>query len=103
MVFAINFNVPFLAFKRFSDRDTDSQNSRVYNLLEGLRLSDRLVEGGGKIERFLSCDYTEANGLLDVLRKQSKDFLMGAVEGCFASLKSSDDGGRYEITGKVYG
>lgn len=41
-VFSIIFHKPFVLYKRFSDGDNESQNTRVINLLQMLDLSERL-------------------------------------------------------------
>lgn len=44
MLFSINFNKEFYAFLRFEENDELNQNSRVFNLLDRLDLSDRIVD-----------------------------------------------------------
>lgn len=49
IVFSIIFNKEFFCFKRFTDKQNDSQNSRIYNLLQTFELTDRIVQPGKKL------------------------------------------------------
>ncbi|HMM07368.1 MAG TPA: polysaccharide pyruvyl transferase family protein [Clostridiales bacterium] len=45
ILFSVLFRRPFCAFKRFSDRDKHSQNTRVYHFLREIGLEDHLYRG----------------------------------------------------------
>ena len=77
IAFAANYKVPFSVFKRFKDRDSGSQNSRIFNLLDILHLQSRLFdhEHPHIPVNIMECDFSEANDLLEKNRKESMAFL----------------------------
>lgn len=78
-IFAINFNRPFITLKRFKDNKT-SQNSRIYSILEMLKLTHRIY--ADNLSYFLqnpSIDFLEANNILDLKRRESQEFLENAL------------------------
>ena len=78
-VFSTIFQKNLYVFKRFSDKDKMSTNSRVTNLLSRFGLSDRLVEKYDHI--FVEdIDYANVNDKVDEFRKDSIDFLKKALE-----------------------
>lgn len=78
-VFSTIFQKNFYAFKRFSDKDKMSTNTRVTGLLNRFHLSDRLVENYGEV--FLSdIDYTKVNEKVAEFRNDSLSFLTDALE-----------------------
>ena len=78
MAFSVNFNKQFLPFKRFPDRAADNQNSRVIDFLASVGLKDRLYDGGKP--DVSNIDYRAVNEKLDGLRKESRQYLDGALE-----------------------
>lgn len=79
-IFAINFNVPFLTFKRFKD-DKLSQNSRIYNILRKTNLEGRLYNDN--LNYFINnvkLNFNEANKILDIERKKSMNFLKYSIQ-----------------------
>lgn len=82
IAFAANYHVPFSVFKRFSDRDSGSQNSRIYNLLNVLQLQNRLCDYDNHTipSDIIECDFTEANVLLEKKREESLQYLERALE-----------------------
>lgn len=84
--FSVNFGVPFSVFKRFSDRDPRSQNSRITSFLQLMGLEDRLVPSD--FAGFTGeCDFTDTKERLSRLRRESSLFLNSA-------LSSIDQDGR---------
>lgn len=77
MAFSIIYNVPFTAFKRFSDKDSNNQNSRLINLLETLNLTERLIPISRKYDfsEFEKCDFEFANNILEKMREESMLYL----------------------------
>ena len=72
ILFAINFNKQFTAFKRFKENKF-SQNSRVFNILRNLDLSDRLYND--KDLNLSKIQYNKINEKLEIKRKASINFL----------------------------
>ena len=82
-VFSIIFHKPFILYKRFSDSDKNSQNTRVINLLRMLDLSERLdmvVKEETTSEHLLNIDYQKVNLKLDMLREESFSYLTNALK-----------------------
>ena len=78
-VFSTIFEKNFYAFKRFSDKDKMSTNTRVIDLLDRFNLSERLVEDYDKL--FLDdIDYIKVNEKVEEFRKYSLSFLSEALE-----------------------
>lgn len=77
-VFSVIFERELLAFKRFSDNDKMSTNSRVTNLLSRFGLEDRLVEDFS-IYNYDTIDYKYVNIKLDAFREESKQYLIDAL------------------------
>lgn len=100
MAFSINFNIPFSVFKRFSDGDPENQNSRIINLLEVLKLSDRLIESTSNAlsKNFFECDFEYANRKLEKLRDDSIEFLKKTLA---QATKSRDDKKEYNEDYKI--
>ncbi len=79
-IFSINFNVPFIAFKRFKDNKF-SQNSRIYNILKKVNLENRIYNNNMKY--FLenpSVDFSNSNKIIEAERKKSIDFLQKSIQ-----------------------
>ena len=78
-VFSTIFKKNFYAFKRFSDKDKMSTNTRVTNLLNRFGLSDRLVENGSEL--FLAdIDYVPVCEKMKNFRDDSLGYLKGALK-----------------------
>jgi hypothetical protein len=78
-VFAILFHKPFICFRRFSDKDKKSQNTRVENLLSVLSLLNRLDMECRNKASLLNIDFGKSDNILNELRKQSMDYLNRAL------------------------
>lgn len=77
-VFSTIFEKNYYAFKRFSDKDKMSTNSRVTNLLERFNLMNRLVEDYKKID-LSSINYSKVNARVNKFRNDSIDYLEQAL------------------------
>ena len=77
-VFSVIFEKNLYAFKRFSDKDKMSTNTRVTGLLQRLGLSERLVDSYDALF-FDDIDYSRVNEKLDFFRTDSLDFLTKAL------------------------
>ena len=77
-VFSIIFEKNLHVFKRFSDSDMMSTNSRVTNLLRRLQLDERLVEDYSKFN-LDGIDYASVGKLLDSFRTESRSYLMNSL------------------------
>lgn len=78
-IFSINFNVPFITLRRFTDNEL-SQNSRIYSILKMLDLQDRLYNYN--IDYFIDnikLDFSKTNKLLAEKRKDSLNFLVKSL------------------------
>ena len=78
-VFATIFEKNYYAFKRFSDKDKMSTNTRVTGLLNRFDLSDRLVENYDQL-CLDGIDYTKVNDKVEEFRKDSLGFLTDALK-----------------------
>jgi hypothetical protein len=81
VLFSINYNKPFLAFKRFSDEDPVSQNSRINHILGKYELWDRLVANNDVLRYNQKIDYSKVNKLLRLEREHSIAFLELSLAG----------------------
>lgn len=77
-VFSILFEKEFLAFKRFSDTDKMSTNTRVTNLLARFGLANRLVTDYTRLN-YETIDYRIVKGLLEIFRQESEQYLLDAL------------------------
>lgn len=77
---AINFGKQFCCFERFSNKDKNSQNSRIYNILEQMELNDRLFVKNTKKNMQEWIDYSQKKNILEFKRKESANFLISALD-----------------------
>jgi len=80
-VFSLLFHKNFYSFKRFTDKATASTNSRLYSLLEKVKLQDRLVDVDNDISKLLNdnIDYASVDKILEEYRTESIDWLRDAI------------------------
>lgn len=79
-IFSILYQKEFLVLKRFQDTEKNCQNSRIYNLLNKLKIENRFVNEGDVIN-LTSLNYEKINDLLDKERIKSIQFLSGSLGG----------------------
>lgn len=98
--FAVNYNIPFSVFKRFSDNDPKNQNSRIFSILEILKLENRLADYTKKntAQDWFNCDFTNANKLLEEQRKESLSYLKTALKNSGGKNDTAYKGKKFKIT-----
>lgn len=75
---SINLSKQFVILKRFEDSDRESQNSRIYDLLDTLDIRNRFFDDKkGGWDKLI--DYDVIDTRLCILRKKSMDFLTDAI------------------------
>lgn len=77
-VFSIIYHKKFWALKRHKDTEKENMNSRLYTLFGNLGLEERLLDDDQQLtknELLKDIDYEVVDAKLDVLRKDSMDFL----------------------------
>lgn len=77
-VFSTIYEKNYYTFKRFSDQDKMSTNTRVTNLLERFGLNDRLVKQYEELN-FKVIDYESVNHRVQQFRDDSRSFLINAL------------------------
>ncbi len=98
IAFATNYQRPFSVFKRFTDNDSNNQNSRIFSFLSLLSLEDRLVDPKKRdLDSMISCDFSSSEKLLEDLRKDSEDYLKNSLAQATQRTKKTSDG-KYKIT-----
>jgi len=76
IIFSIIYEKNFIAYKRFKDSAKDSQNSRVYSLLEQLNLMSRIVSNLKDISLSeKNIDYSKVYELLNIAKNKSLSYL----------------------------
>ncbi len=99
MLFATQYNTPFSVFKRFKDKDSKNQNSRVTGFLDKMNLMDRLISPKTVPDSsVLECDFSSAMEILNKEREKSLNYLKASLESATNS-KPAD----YVITGLCCG
>ena len=79
-IFSINFNVPFITFRRFKDNKL-SQNSRIYNILKKVNLEDRIYNNNDEyFLKNINIDFSKCNKILEKERKESIEFLEKSLD-----------------------
>lgn len=81
VAFAVNFSKEFTVFKRFKDGAKNSQNTRVYNLLNSLDLPERISLNNlpdSLPDKMI--DYDKVQEKLSKLRQLSSDYIENAIK-----------------------
>lgn len=81
-VFSIIYKRQFCVFKRFSDKNSVSQNSRVYTLLSAYKLEKCLVDNVSQFQptEILEEEYNDVLTLVKERSTQSMEWLKNAIE-----------------------
>lgn len=81
LAFSINLNKKFAIFKRFSDVDTKSQNSRIYNLLRMTTFNDFIIDPKSDVDILINkkFDYDITNERISNERQKSLNYLDNAI------------------------
>lgn len=99
--FSVIYEKPFFTYERFSSKDKNNQNSRIYNILKLLGLEERLIKDDSFINQDpLVCSYTEANEKLEAKKRESINYLSNALNKSTSSLNKKVD---YKITNTCCG
>lgn len=81
-IFSIIYHKKFWAMKRHKDTEKENMNSRLYTLFGNLGLEDRLLDDAQQLTReklLKEINYEAVDEKLEVLRKDSMDFLENAL------------------------
>lgn len=76
---SINAGKDFVEFMRFDDHDEQSQNSRIYDVLNHYGLSGRIYHAASKAWTN-TIDYNNVQKVLEADRKYSIDYLINAID-----------------------
>lgn len=76
---SINHSIQFVEFIRFCDADPESQNSRIYDLLNHFGLLDRIYNSDS-FEWLEKIDYNPIQKILEKDRRESLNYLVNAIE-----------------------
>lgn len=87
IIFSILNHKNFIAFKRFSDKDSSSQNSRVFDLLNMLDLTAHLWNKKDEYPRF---NWEDIDAVLTKKREESIRFLQNALHVAVSSEFKSE-------------
>lgn len=82
VAFSINLEKQFLAFKRFEDDESNSQNSRIYNILSKVNLLDRLTSSEVDVDYMTNnyIDFDNVRILLNNEREKSMNYLEKSIK-----------------------
>lgn len=100
-IFSIIYEKPFYTYERFSNRDINSQNSRIYNILNLLGLEDRLIKDKSIVnDNALFCTYNETKKKLEAEKEESINYLRSALNESTSTIKKAET---YKITNTCCG
>lgn len=77
---SINMQKDFIEFKRFKDENRQSQNSRIYDLLEHYNLTARLYDSQ-EASLYNPINYTEITDIVERDRKDCIAYLQNSITG----------------------
>lgn len=99
--FSINYEIPFYVYERFSNKDTNSQNSRIYNVLKLANLEERLIKDKSTLNQNpLKCTFEETRKRIEVQREKSINYLRKSLEKSTTSIETINE---YMITNTCCG
>ena len=79
-VFSILYHKEFYVLKRFPENSATSQNSRLHQILDMYKLSNRWIEDESQFIRDIQINYDITDKILEKKRKFSEEFLTEAIE-----------------------
>ncbi|AEE91894.1 conserved protein of unknown function [Tepidanaerobacter acetatoxydans Re1] len=90
VAFSLNFCKQFAVFKRFPDSYKETQNSRIYSILNEFGLNDRLVTDNNSLELIIkkNINYEDINIKLKRKREDSLQYLRSSLE---SAIKSNEE------------
>ncbi len=75
-IFSVIFHKDFYLFKRFDDAKNDTQNIRIYDLVNKLQLGNRIIDADmSSIFDVSRMDYAKTDQLLEQLQEKSRGYL----------------------------
>lgn len=77
-IIAILFHKPFICYKRFSEKEKFSQNSRIENLLQLTGFSDRLGLESKSVSELLDVSFSISDEWINSMKAQSIHYLQKA-------------------------
>ena len=77
---SINLSINFIEFLRFKDTDKESQNSRIYDILNHYGLRSKIYSSDDEEEWLKEIDYTLVQAILAKDRIESAKFLIDSIE-----------------------
>ncbi|WP_133966026.1 polysaccharide pyruvyl transferase family protein [Eubacterium limosum] len=92
-IFSIIFHKKFWALKRHKDKEKENMNARLYTLFRSLGLEERLLDDDQKLTRKELLDeiaYEAVDEKLEILRKDSMDFLKNALSESAKAIKKNE-------------
>lgn len=99
-VFSLIYEKPFYTYERFSNKDSNSQNSRIYNILKITGLEDRIVRDKTQVrEDILQCNFINAKKNIENHKERSLAYLTKALQESTSSKKTKE----YKITNTCCG
>lgn len=100
-IFSIIYNTAFLTYKRFSDKNIESQNSRIYNLLKLFNLEEKLISGNNdSIENIFNFDFEKVMKKVEQEKNKSMNYLINSLEDAFKYSMNKEN---YKITNTCSG
>lgn len=80
-IFSSIFESNFVLFKRFSDNDKDSENSRVYTLTKLLGVEERLIDASNidLIDKLKPIDFNNVKNVIELQSNKSKKWLLNIL------------------------
>ena len=81
-IFAAIFHKEMVLYKRFSDRQKDSENSRIYTLTKFLDIEERLIDQSNleTIYEFKTIDFKNIDSIILKKANESGNWLINAIE-----------------------
>lgn len=91
VAFSLNFCKQFAVFKRFPDSYKETQNSRIYNIVNQFGLNDRLVTDSNDLESIMSnnINYEDIKIKLKKKREDSLQYLKNSLESAITCNEES--------------
>lgn len=80
-LFSIIYEKSFYTYERFSNKESNSQNSRIHNILKITNLENRIIKNKSKIEKDLFIqDFKDAKKRLEIKKQESITYLEDALK-----------------------
>lgn len=78
-IFSVIFEKKLIILERFKEKSRKSQNSRIYDLTTKLGIENSIVRKKDASRSISSIEYSELSCKLEILRKQSVNFILNAL------------------------